>query len=210
MNKTLDYLRPRMTSQGFQIMTTLLKGVPFRVWRKPTSSTLKYHHKDDGKCLSVIGHTYEMIVAAYTSQMRIFEWYDSGIPSKSSDAMTIGIMFHDAFKYGSDGKGVRAKWANGPDDGERYTDTNHACIAYVYLVDHRATLEDYFGAKLTEKIMMIVRLHEGRWSPIYGKDRNSRADQYILEARHREIFTVHSLDMASANNTLHVPKEFRR
>ncbi len=155
------------------------------VWDRPSSSSLKYHKRDDGSVPSIAEHTVEMLIAADKIK-RMFGNFP--VPVEETDALFLSIALHDAFKYGPSPK------------HEAHTTKDHDKLAGDFIVD---AMEDVFiphlGKENAALLENCVRFHAGRWST---------DDGFVDGKIFRFVDLVHTLDMLSRANKLKLtPKQ---
>jgi hypothetical protein len=176
-----ELLKANMSEDGFRLWTAMSTKIT-SIWERPTSSTGKYHNKDDGRVPTVVEHTYEMLYAA-TKVMRM---YGAEPKSVDADIICLAIALHDAWKYGEK-PNSRSHTANAHDMiAAEMLRKNKEIICQLYSVDKYDILED------------SIRFHQGRWSTNV-----SDADNFSFSDRHPYVHFIHILDMLSANNRLH-------
>jgi hypothetical protein len=176
-----NLLKENLTEKAFEFWIAISKKIP-DIWDKPSSSSGKYHLRENGKPDSIADHTYEMLYAC-TKVMRFLK-----IKTKTadSDVLLLAIYFHDSKKY--------------IDINAPHTDRRHdKMIGNTMLLN-----KNYFLKFLTENqatsLEKITRFHSGIWSTDFGPHDS-------LNKFTPEMLFVHILDMLSTNNCLKVPEE---
>jgi len=176
-----DLLRENMSEDGFKLWTAMLTKIT-AIWNRPTSSTGKYHNKDDGRVPTVAEHTYEMLYAA-TKVMRM---YGAEPKSVDADIICLGIALHDAWKYGENPK-LRDHTANA-----------HDMIAADMIRKNKDVILQLYSEEKFDLLEEIIRFHQGRWSTNVKYEPDFDWSTY-----HPYTHFIHALDMLSANNCLH-------
>jgi len=136
------------------VIRTYLKGCPDYFWKRPSSSTGKYHSVDErGKYGNVI-HTKR----AFAEYCNIAEsWVELGIikPIQKEEGKAAALI-HDMMKYG---------W---PSEQNDHTVNNHDLIA--------ADVAENIG-KVNPEIVRLIKAHMGPWGE--GPNPNSK-NQLLL------------------------------
>jgi len=147
------------------------------VWERGTSSTGKYHQRENGEIDSIADHTYEMMYAA----VKTFKLFGSsrvgGLDEDSLglNSIVLSLYLHDITKYGEDGKLV-------------HTSKTHDKESGLFVMKHKEVLSKH---TLFEKLYDSVRFHSGRWSTDFDVSKFSNMP-----------FFIHTLDMLSTYNCL--------
>jgi len=172
------------TAHTFWDKITESNLIPNRVWLQPTSSSGKYHNKEGGFVPTIAEHTCEMLRGAVKC-MRMFD-----ITKKTSkcDVLLLGIVLHDAYKRGLDGKG---KW----------THSKHEDLIADKILDGKNAFLKFLSPEEVTILIDIVRFHSGRWSPASKKGRYEKGD-FDFSNHHPYVLFIHSLDMLSSKNCL--------
>lgn len=176
-----DILRENMSEDGFKLWTAMLTKI-FSIWERPTSSTGKYHNKDDGRVPTVAEHTYEMLYAA-TKVMRM---YGAEPKSVEADILLLGIALHDAWKYGENPK------------SRNHTANAHDMIAADMLRKNKDVILQLYSEEKYDILEESIRFHQGRWSTNVPSQ-----DNFDWSTYHPYTQFIHTLDMLSANNCIH-------
>lgn len=175
-------LKENMSEEGYKFWRAIYEHIP-PVWNRPSSSTGKYHKKENGEVQTILEHTYEMAKSC-CKVMRLFD--NLKTHTQEADTLILGILLHDAFKYG----------VNSPLYA-KHTDKHHDRISGNTVGFNK----DKFLKILTEKQVIslehITRFHSGIWST----DAKVETDFSINKLSH-EAFFVHVLDMLSTNGCL--------
>ena len=93
LGKIDQILKKHLTEKAFDLWTALKEHIPNKCWDKPTSSTGKYHRKEDGRVPSVSEHTFEIV---YTID-KIIPMFEG---SMNKDVVFLAAALHDSYKYG--------------------------------------------------------------------------------------------------------------
>lgn len=177
-------LKENVTKDAFDFWMAVNKKIP-GVWDRPSSSSGKYHNKDDGRVPTIAEHTYEMLYAC----IKIWRLFDISPKTEQADVLLLAITLHDSFKYGEN------------PDLNNHTDYKHDKITG----DKIRNIKEVFLRFLSEDSFNLleesVRYHSGRWS--------TDADEKKFDFKDYDPITlfVHFLDMMSANNLIHLPEE---
>ena len=70
-NMIHELLSEYMTPNGFKLWTEFNQNIIKNIWNKPTSSTGKYHKKENTRCPNQDEHIFEMLYAC-TKLLSIF------------------------------------------------------------------------------------------------------------------------------------------
>lgn len=175
-----ELLQMNLTNDGFVFWSKLKNQIP-SVWDKPTSSSGKYHRREDGRVPSIAEHTYEMLAAA----IRIIELFGFDRKTTNYDLILLAIALHDAFKYGKNPEGVN------------FTTSDHDRIIGNTIRDNKHIFLKIFSESQVDLLENMVRFHSGRWSTDHPM---------TWEFRELNSYTmfVHMLDMLSSKNLLKI------
>ncbi len=184
-NEVDNLLRENMSEAGYNFWIDLNKRIP-SIWNRASSSTGKYHLKEDGKVPTVLEHTYEMLHAC-CKVMKLFKVKPN---TQEADVLLLGILLHDSFKYGTEDP-LHTK----------YTDKTHDRITANKIQLNKNIFLKVITEKQVSNLEHIVRFHSGIWSTDAKND-----NEFCLDKLSPEAFFVHILDMLSANNCLRLPK----
>lgn len=185
-NKIDDLLQKHLTDIGFLFWETFKKKLEYPVWNRPTSSSGKYHQKDNGRVPSIAEHTYEMLFSGIKI-MRLFGYKSK---TEDTDVLLLAIVLHDSYKYGLDAV------------NHDHTDNKHDKIMGDKIAENRDLFKRFMSEDNSQLLEEAVRFHSGRWSTDIKKQSNFNWKDY-----NPVTFFVHILDMCSANNLIHLPKE---
>lgn len=175
-------LKKCLTITNYNLWLGLLDVIE-PVWDRSSSSSLKYHKRDDGSVPSIAEHTVEMLIAADKIK-RMFGNFP--VPVEETDALFLGIALHDAFKYGM------------KPEKEEHTTKDHDRLAGNFVNDMEDILITHLGKENAGLLEDCVRFHAGRWSTDRGWG-NAAAIRFV------EL--VHTLDMLSTADKLKLTPE---
>ena len=178
MDKINEILKKNLSSKAFELWAKLNKKNSNPCWDKLTSSTKKYHRKENGEVLSVGGHTWEILYAA-DKIISMFE----GIINK--DVIFLSIILHDFHKYGL------CKTC-------KFTESNHGQITADKIEDNRIFFLQILNENELSDLENAVRYHDGRWSASF---KNKKIDKSFFTP---EVLFLHTLDMMSSRNLIKV------
>jgi len=172
-------LEKYMTKKTFSFWIALNNTIN-SPWDKPTSSTGKYHQKEDGYVPSIAEHTYEMLY----SLINIHSIFGVNKNSKELDLLILGVVMHDIVKYGNE-------------NDNKHTDTKHDKLIADRILDKKETFLKIFNEEEVDILIEMVRYHTGRWSTDAKKD-------FDFKDFHPYVMFLHTLDMLSTRNCLKV------
>jgi hypothetical protein len=175
-------MKENLTEKSYKFYESLKLIIP-SVWDRYTSSSFKYHQKEDGRVPSIAEHTYEMLYAC-SKVIKLFEFEQK---SKNSDVLFLSIFLHDSFKYGIKNPLER-----------KHTDSTHDQIIGNTILSNRKKFLEILNEDQINKLEHITRYHSGKWSTDFGRNDS-------LKNLSVETLFVHFLDMLSANNCLKIP-----
>ena len=181
-NRIREILKENLTDKAF-ILWTHIDNDLVNIWSKPTSSTGKYHQKENGRVPDIAEHTYEMLNAAVT----LLPMFDFKKNTEDTDSLLLAIVLHDSLKYGEDGNRQHTSRTHDQDVGNMVS-KNKEIFLKILTENKFAILEE------------SVRYHSGRWSSDASKD-------FDFNNMNKETLLVHTLDMLSTKNLLKVGDE---
>lgn len=187
-NEVDNLIKENMSEDGYTFWVDLKKRIP-PIWNRPTSSTGKYHLKENGKVPTVLEHTYEMLYSC----CKVMKLFKVKPHTQEADLLLLGILLHDAFKYGIDDPLFT-----------RFTDKTHDRIIANKIQLNRDIFLKIITEKQVSNLEHMVRFHSGIWSTDAKKD-----NEFSLSNLSPEAFFIHILDMLSANNCLRMPIEVK-
>ena len=170
-----------LTEKGYKMLKIIVLHLP-DIWDKDTSSTGKYHKRLDGSLPSIADHTKEMLEAGVKCIGMFTE--DRNLRNSYTDAVFTAIILHDALKYGPEGKYF-------------HTVVNHHNQIYDFLLEHKKFIQKYYSESEFDLILVMVRMHNGRWSIKKAERPNFCFSQYPPE-----VLFIATLDMLSTQSYL--------
>jgi len=174
-------LSKNMTEDGYRFWMAMAVKIP-NIWNRPSSSTGKYHKKENGEIQTICEHTYEML----NTCCKCFRIFNINPKTKDADMLLLGVVLHDIFKYGV-----------GDPLYKVHTEKQHDRIAGNTVLYNK----DKFRKLLTEgqinTLEEMLRFHSGRWSTDAPNDFNFKNYK-------PETLFLHLLDMLSTNNLLKI------
>jgi len=179
----VDLARDSMTDKGFKLLVKI-EGKMVDIWDRPTSSTGKYHKKEDGSVPSNAHHTYEMLYAGVS----ILRMFGGPLISTQNDVYIMAIILHDMMKYGKNG--------NTP-----HTYSHHDKGMADFLETKRKLIKKHLSDAEFETLCMGVRYHSGRWSKSI-----SPGDPFDFKDYPTIVMFMHTLDMLSTADCLKFPE----
>jgi len=175
-------MKENLTEKSYKFYESLKLIIP-PIWDRYSSSSLRYHKKEDGRVPNIAEHTYEMLYAC-SKIIRLFEFE---LKSKNSDVLFLSIFLHDSFKYGIENPLER-----------RHTTSKHDQIIGNTILSNRKKFLEILNEEQVNKLENITRYHSGKWSTDFGNTDS-------LKNLSIETLFVHFLDMLSSNNCLKIP-----
>lgn len=174
-------LKKNLSEKGFELWLKLKERIP-NIWSKPTSSTLKYHKKNDenGRVPSVAEHSWEMLYAAE----KIIDMFNKNV---NKDVVFLSIILHDSFKYGLDGS-------------TPHTENRHDKIIGDTIRDNKRLFLKLLSENDVSLLEEIVRFHSGRWS-------TDSSQNFSFDNHKPEVLFIHTLDMLSSKNLIKIIQE---
>jgi hypothetical protein len=180
MFNEIDLLaQQNLTPKGYELFTFVNSKLP-NIWNRYSSSTMKYHKKEDGSVPTIAEHTFEMLDAA----IKILPMFGTPLKSSKNDAVLLAIIFHDGLKYGKTGKNP-------------HTTRNHDQEMADLVVKNKALFLSHFSEVEFDIFQSCIRLHSGRWSP----DAKTIKD-FSFNNLPCEVMFVHIFDMLSTKDCL--------
>jgi hypothetical protein len=174
-----ELLEKNMTEKGFKLWEGISKILP-DAWNRPTSSTLKYHRKADGRVPDIAEHTYEMLFAL----VKLFRMFNYQPKTTNADALLLAIAFHDSLKYGNFGS-------------RKHTDGQHDKNAADMIKSNESTFRKLLSEEQFNILEEGIRFHSGRWSTDVGNQSSFDWNDYDCR-----VFLVHVMDMLSTADCL--------
>lgn len=179
LEKIDEVLKKHLTEKSFALWIGIREKIPNKCWDKLTSSTGKYHKKEDqgGRVPSVSEHTYEMIYAA-DKIIGMFE----GLLNK--DIIFLSLALHDSYKYGL------VKSCNS-------TEAKHDKLIADLINKNKKIFTQALSENDTILLEEAVRFHMGKWGTESGKDFNYDKHGVL-------VLFISTLDMLSSKNLIKV------
>lgn len=174
--KVIEILETNMSERGFKLWKGIDSILP-DIWERPTSSTGKYHKKQNGDVPDIAEHVYQMLYAAVKT-MRMF---NAKPKSVEADKILLAVALHDSLKYGNLGT-------------RKHTDYQHDKLAGDMIASNRETFLKLFNEEQFHVLEESVRFHSGQWSTDVPKNKKFNWSSSNLNM---ETFFVHVLDMFS-------------
>ena len=181
-----DLLEKNLSERAFILWTNIDQRLP-GIWDRLSSSSKKYHKKQDGRVPSLAEHTYEMLYAA----VKLLRMFGTKPKTSYADSLLLAVMFHDSLKYGYDGKG----------NGGHTVGTHDKLAADVILANKKTFLEIMSETEFYN-MQDAVRYHSGRWSTDVPDQSKFDFNQHIPE-----VMFIHVLDMMSTADLIKLPEE---
>lgn len=175
-DRLVELLENNMTEKGYKLWQGIDKIVP-NIWDKSTSSTGKYHKKNNGDIPDIAEHVYQMLYAT----VKLFRMFDITPKTTDADTMLMAVALHDSLKYGNMGT-------------RKHTDTQHDKQAADMIASNKETFMKLLTEEQVYTLEEAVRFHSGRWSTDVPKNENFDWSKSKLRM---ETFFVHMLDMLS-------------
>lgn len=177
--KLFDLLKKNMTERGYKLFIEINKIIP-NIWKKPTSSTGKWHRKEGGRVPSNAEHTYELVYAI----TKISRMFNIKMQTSNADKLLFAGALHDSLKYGIHGTSPHT---------DRFHDKNAADM----IATNKNTFEKILSENQFFELEEMVRFHSGRWSTDVPKHKSFEFKDY-----NPETLFIHMLDMLSTANLL--------
>jgi hypothetical protein len=180
IEKIDEILKRHLTQKSFELWEGIKENISNKCWEKPTSSSGKYHRKDEqaGRVPSVSEHTYEMIYAA-DKIISMFE----GILNK--DIIFLSIALHDSYKYGL------VKTCNS-------TESKHDRIIGDIIKKNIKIFKYALSENDIQLLEESVRFHMGKWST------DTTFKEFSYDKHNPIVLFLSTLDMMSSRNLIKV------
>jgi len=175
IEKIHEVLSRSMSKRGYRIWCEMERSIP-NIWNKPTSSTGKYHKKQNGDIPNIAEHVYHMLYAA-SKIIRLFGFKNNTV---EADKLYMAIAFHDSLKYGDYGNRAHTDNEHDKNAADKIISANKHNFLKIFTEDQFNILEE------------AVRFHSGRWSTDVYDEKKFKWDEL-----NPETFFVHILDMLS-------------
>ena len=174
-----ELLKENLSEQAFTLWYLMNKEFG-DIWKKPTSSTGKYHQKEDGRVPNVAEHTFEMLFAA----SKIIDLFGYSHKSKETDSVYLSIALHDCLKYGEN-------------CDRQHTANDHDRLVGNMILTNKKVFLKFLSEENFKTLQEACRYHTGRWST----DANASFDFNNMK---KETLFIHTLDMLSSKNVLKI------
>jgi hypothetical protein len=174
--KVIEILEANMSERGFKLWKGINQILP-DIWDKPTSSTGKYHKKQNGDVPNIAEHVYQMLYAA----VKTLRMFNATPKTPDADKILMAVALHDSLKYGNMGT-------------RKHTDKQHDKLAADMIASNRDTFSKLFSDDQLHTLEEAVRFHSGQWSTDIPKNEKFEWSKSELKT---ETFFVHLLDMFS-------------
>jgi hypothetical protein len=174
--KVIDILEKNMSERGYKLWQGIDRIVP-DIWNKPTSSTGKYHKKNNGDIPDIAEHVYQMLYVA----VKMLSVFDAKPKTPDADKILMAVALHDSLKYGNMGN-------------RKHTDGQHDKNAADMIASNKDTFIKLLNEDQLNTLEEAVRFHSGRWSTDIPKNEYFDWSKSKLK---KETFFVHLLDMLS-------------
>jgi hypothetical protein len=173
-------LKQNLTNTAFNLWTGANEKIP-SIWDRQSSSSGKYHNKENGYVPTIAEHTYEMLQAC----IKIWTLFEIQPQTEGGDILLLAIAFHDIFKYGR------------TPETSQHTDSQHDTICANLIEQGKNTFLKVMNENSINLLQECVRFHSGRWSNEAPKD-------FDFKKYHPFVLFVHFLDMMSSRDLIKV------
>ena len=180
IEKIDEILKRHLTQNSFDLWVGICENITNKCLNSQSSSSGKYHLKEDGRCPTVAEHVYEMLYAA-DKIIHMFEnMFDKNV-------VFLSIALHDIYKYGISLSNT-------------HTDNRHDQIIAETIKKNQKIFIQALSLEDTILLEEVVRFHSGRWSTNASKDFNySNYSPLVL--------FLSTLDMLSSQNCLKISED---
>lgn len=182
----IKLLEKNLTNRAFDLWSKINSRLP-GIWDRLSSSSKKYHKRQDGRVPNLAEHTCEMLYAA----VKLLRMFGAEPRTSYADSLLLSVMFHDSLKYGCDGLG------NGG-----HTVGSHDKLAADMIMSNEATFRKILNKEEFMILEESVRFHSGRWST----DVPNQHEFDVYDFKPEAIF-LHTLDMLSTADLIKLPEE---
>lgn len=176
-----EILEKELTENAFKIWVGINSRVP-DIWEKPTSSTGKYHKKDNGSVPTIGEHTFEMLYAA----KKVISMFGVNKKTGYLDSLMLSVALHDILKYGANGK-------------RNHTLNDHDRLIADEILGNPKIFLKIMDENEFNNLVDSLRFHSGRWST------DSDMENFKFSDRCSEAMFIHMLDMLSTKDCLKIP-----
>jgi len=184
MNLIDKALEENMTERSFILWNGIKKIIP-DIWEKASSSSKKYHKKENGDVPNIAEHTFEMIYAA----TKIFRMFDIQKKTSMADSVLFSLVLHDSLKYGKDGN-------------KKHTISSHDQLAANMIKANKNSFMKILNENEYEMLEEAVRFHSGRWSTDVNNSNN-----FDFKDFNPVTLFCHTLDMMSTADLIKIWKK---
>ena len=174
-------LKENMTEKGFKLWNGVKSILP-DIWEKATSSTGKYHKKENGDVPDIAEHTFEMLYAA----SKIIRMFSIEKNTTMCDTIMLSLVLHDSLKYGKTGD-------------MKHTYTKHDQLAGDMIKANESTFKKLLNNEEFNILSESARYHSGQWST----DVLNRSD-FNFDNFSPYVLFVHMLDMLSTSDLIKI------
>ena len=172
--KVEDLLKEYMTEKSFKLWSGINSRLP-DIWNNPTSSTGKYHKKQNGDIPVQAEHVYHMLFAT----IKISRLFGIELKTTNCDKLLFAVALHDSLKYGQLGT-------------RKFTDSKHDKNAGDMVSENKETFEKILTTDQFFVMEEAIRFHSGQWSTDVPKNKTFKFNDY-----NPETLFIHILDMMS-------------
>ena len=177
--RIIKLLEGAMSERGFKLWNAMNNDL-VNIWSRPSSSTGKYHKKEDGGVPNIAEHTFEMLNAAE----KLLKMFSIEKNTPEADTILFAIALHDALKYGE--KGDRP-----------HTARDHDQMIGNLIKSSEGVFKKLLSDNQFNVLEESTRFHSGQWSTDAPKD-------FDFDKMKKETLLVHMLDMLSTANLLKI------
>lgn len=172
--KVIDLLENNMTEKGFKLWKGINQMLP-DAWNKPTSSTGKYHKKQNGDVPVQAEHVYHLLY----STVKLFRMFNIRPNTADADKLLFAVALHDSLKYGELGT-------------RKHTSKTHDKDAADMVSQNKDTFEKIMSEEQFFVMEEAIRFHSGQWSTDVPRNK-----EFTFKDYNPETFFIHILDMMS-------------
>ena len=177
-----ELLAENMTTDGYALWLALKAKKFINVWNRSSSSTQKYHIKEDGSIPTIYQHTHEMLY----SFIKIQTMFGDEPKTKELDISLLSIALHDALKYG-------------PEEANRpHTDKKHDKAMADWIRENYRVFSRLYSDEQIDRLESAIRYHSGKWSTNLKENKTPE----VFETLNIRVAIVHILDMLSTKDCL--------
>jgi len=181
VSKITKLLEENMSERGFKLWSGVNNILP-DIWDKPTSSTRKYHKKENGSIPNIDEHVFEMLYAT----IKIIRMFGIEKNTTQGDSLLMSIALHDSMKYGNFGDNP-------------HTDVKHDKRIADLVCSNKDKFLELFNENEFQVLEESLRFHSGRWSSDVGN-----SNKFNFKDYNPETLLVHFMDMMSTADLIKV------